>query len=208
MMKKGTGRTKLGRMAALSVPGMLLAGGLGFAILQGLVAAQLSSANAFQVQGGQALGSGLELSLRAAETARSDTDATAAQKKSALVTLKDGQIRGGMCLAANNSAPVIGNIGLVLNIRDDVSLGDVDLSADAVRASGYTRLPSTWIGVAEKELDHQSTVGGGNAGAFGLESTGQVEINGLDADVYAIQLGGLELASGLDIIPTLSKAEC
>lgn len=208
MIKKGTGRTKLGRFAALAVPGTVVAGGLGFAILQGMVAAQLSSANAFQIQGERALGDGLELSLRDATTAVSDANGDATQNKSALVTLYNGRINGGMCLAANNSAPIVGNIGLVLNIRDDVSLGNVDLSADAVRAGGYTSLPSTRIGVAEKELDHQSSVPGGHAGAFGLESTGDVELNQLDADVYAIQLGGLELASGLDIIPKLGRAEC
>lgn len=211
MKEQGMGRTRLGRLAAVTIPATAASLGFGYAIVQGAVTAQLSAADPFQVKADSATASGLELSLRAAETATSNTNAAAAQKKSALVTLKEGVVNN-MCLAANQPTGLPGplaTIGLTVSASGAVSLGDlVDLSADAVNSSSAT-LPQTSIGVAQTELDHQKDIGAGiNPGGFGLESVGDVAIQELDADAYALTLGGLSLANGLSIAPTLGAASC
>ena len=213
MKVKGMGRTRMGRLAAVTIPATALSAGLGFAILQGMVAAQLSSADAFQVKGDQAVASGLEVSMRGVSAADTQNDATPTKKKSALVTLKDGKVTN-MCLAANQNLPVLGAIGLKLKFSGAVDLGDIDLNTDSVVA-GTAVLPKTDIGVAQSELDHQKDVADGyQAGAFGLESgnvnpqQGDVTINGLDADAYGITLSGLNLTSGLSITPELGTADC
>ena len=203
------GRTRLGRFAAVTVPATIATAGLGFAMVQGLVTAQLSAAEPFQVKGSSTTGEGLELSLRAAETATSDTDDTATSNKSALVTLKDGVVND-LCLAANQATglPLLPNIGLTINAAGATELGDVNLSADSISSSAAT-LPQTDIGVAQSQLDTQSGVTNGyREGGWGLESTGNVSLTAMDADVYALSLQGLTFGSGLTIAPTAGTASC
>lgn len=207
MREKGMGRTRLGRFAALTVPATIATAGLGFAIVQGMVAANLSAADPFTVAGTEARGTGLELSLRGAETATANNNDDVTTKKSALVTLKQGTI-DGLCLAVNQPVPILGNIGLNITAPGTTSLGDVDLSADSI-AAGATTLPQTSIGVAQSALPSQSGIANGyQEGGFGLLASGNVTLANLDADVYALTLESLEFGSGLTIAPQLATASC
>lgn len=213
MKEKGMGRTRLGRFAAVTVPATAVSLGLGFAIVQGAVSAQLSAANAFDVGSSQATGTGLELSLAPATAAATDTDSTTtAQNESALVTLAGGQL-DGMCLAANTNVPLFGNIGLTISVPTVaeggalVDVGTLDLNAESVN-TGATTLPATSVGIAESELDHQSTLGSETPGGFGMESVGNVSLAELDAAAYGLELtNGLSLQS-LSIAPTTTTAAC
>lgn len=210
MKEKGMGRTRLGRLAAVTIPATAVTVGFGVAIIQGAVTAQLSATDAFKVKGASATATGLELSMRGASVAASQSDgdpANAVQKKSALVTLANGKVTD-LKLCADQPLPApLGVLGLTVSAVGEVNLGtSVDLSADAVKA-GVATLPSTEIGVAQSQLDHQSTVAQGyNAGGFGLESTGAVNLAGLDADAYGLTLGGVTL-NNLNITPQLGSAE-
>ncbi|MEI4272355.1 DUF6230 family protein [Klenkia sp. LSe6-5] len=207
MKEAGTGRVRIGRFTAVTVPAAVVSVGFGYAILQGMVAAQLSSVDPFTVSADQARATGLELSLRQATTASGQDDTTEDQKKSALVTLNAGEV-DQLCLAANQPVPVLGNIGLRLTAGGTTSLGDVDISADAIEA-GSARLPQTSIGVAQSTLDHQSTVANGyRPGGFGLEANGPVVLNDLDTDAYALSLESLNFGQGLTITPQLGTATC
>lgn len=214
MREKGMGRTRLGRFAAVTVPATALSLGLGCAIVQGAVSAQLSAANAFEVGSSKATGTGLELSLKAATTASSETDSTTTTSKdSALVTLAGGKL-DGMCLAANTNVPLFGNIGLTISVPTVaqggalVDVGTLDLNADSVN-TGATTLPKTSVGIAESELDHQKTLSTATQtpGGFGMESIGALTLNQLDAAAYGLELtNGLTLNS-LAISPT-TTATC
>lgn len=208
MKEKGMGRTRLGRLAAVTVPATVVSLGFGYAMLQGMVSAQLSAAEPFQVTGQSANATGLEVSLRSVTTATSNDNGAETEKKSALVTLKNGNLND-LCLAANQQVPLLGTIGLNLTANGNVNLGAItDMSADDVAAASAT-LPSTEIGVAQNQLDHQAGVAKGYApGGWGLESTGAVQLNDLDAKTYALSLGGLDLSSGLRILPKLGSATC
>ncbi|WP_203336422.1 DUF6230 family protein [Nocardioides limicola] len=204
MKEKGMGRTRLGRFAAVTVPATAASLGLGLAIVQGSVSASLSSAEPFQVASPAAAGTGLELSMRAATTATSNADVSPTSKKSAMVTLKGGSLNG-LCLAANQDT-IIGNIGLTIASPSNVSVGDLDISADSVTADTAT-LPYTEIGIAENELDHQSSTSA-NPGGFGMQSDGAVSLAGLEATAYGLTLAnGLTLAD-LQIAPVLGTASC
>lgn len=208
MKVKGMGRTRLGRLAAVTVPATVVSLGFGYAMLQGMVSAQLSAAQPFQVTGESATATGLETSLRSVTTATTNDNGAETEKKSALLTLKDGKVND-LCLAANQPVPILGNIGLNLTAGGSVNLGAVtDLNADDVAAAAAT-LPRTEIGVAQSQLDHQQGVAKGYApGGWGLESTGAVSLTDLDADTYALSLGSLDLSSGLRILPKLGTASC
>lgn len=214
MKEKGMGRTRLGRFAAVTVPATALSLGVGLAIVQGAVSAQLSAANAFEVGSTKATGSGLEISMKAATRAGSETDAsTTGQSESALVTLAGGKL-DGMCLAANTSVPIFGNVGLKIAVPNVaaggqlVDVGTLDLNAANV-AGGNTTLGPTSVGVAESQLDHQATLDTANQtpGGFGMEA-GASTINALDASAYGLELtNGLTLSS-LSVVPSIATATC
>lgn len=206
MREKGMGRTRLGRFAAVTVPATALSLGFGVAILQGSVSAAIASANPITVAGASATGTGLELSLREAQAATSDTDKSASSKGSALVTLKGGQL-STMCLAANQSVPVLGNIGLNISSTTPVTVGDIDMSATSVTAATAT-LPSTFIGKAEGDLTHQGATAT-NVGGFGMESAGNVSLSDLNAQAYGLQLANGLTINSLSIVPTVgTTATC
>lgn len=212
MIESGMGRTRLGRFALVTVPAVALSAGLGVAILQGSVAAALSSANAFQVTAATGTGDGVELSLRGAQAAAADGDATSADKASAFVTLKNGSVTD-VCLAANTNPGIalLPNIGLQVDIPTGaVNLGAVtDLNATDVGTDVV--LPSTTVGVAQNELTHQKTVTDGmQAGAFGIQTAdapGSVELANVDAKIYQVTVGALNVA-GVKVTPTTAIATC
>jgi len=218
MKEKGMGRTRLGRLAVVTVPATVASLGFGLAITQGLVSASIASANTFQVAGSNAAASGLELSLRGASVATSDADGTSTQKKSALVTLKNGTITD-LCMAVNQSTGItaLPNIGLTIKAAGDTALGtSVDLNADKIDSTGTTTLPTTSIGVSEQELTQpKDATTGYRPGGFGMVSgkatgavTGDVTIPALKAQAYGLTLSnGLSLTN-LSIAPTTTTVTC
>lgn len=222
MKEIGTGRTRIGRFAAITIPATALSLGFGVAIVQGAVSASISSAEPFQVTSGNAGGDNLELSLReAAVSDRSSTNASATTaKKSALVTLYDGKL-AGLCLGAKQSVPVLGTLGLtvVAPATDLVKVGDLDLSADSVSA-GASTLPATEVGVAQSQLGHQSTLPQGyDQDGFGLKTIAAtntadepvadkaVKLSSLNASAYGLTLSGGLSVSTLSIAPKATTTD-
>lgn len=202
MKEKGMGRTRLGRFAAITVPATVATAGLGFAVVTGLVSANLASATSFDIAGDAATGDALELTANYTEGATTDTDASVQNKNAALVSLKNGAVQN-LCLAADTAVPVVGTLGLKIESTGNVSLGPgwTDLAAVSLQSDEAT-LGTTAIGYAQTELDHQPTLGASNfgyaEGGFSLatqEAAGAVDLDGLDASVYALTLDGLNLAN-------------
>lgn len=207
MKEQGMGRTRLGRLAAVTIPATAASLGLGYAIIQGAVVAQLSAAKPFDVKAASANADGLELSLQGADVATSDDDIATTTKKAAKVTLINGRVTD-MCLAANQSGiPVIGSLGLTISAGGQVPLGTTTLNADSITTTGTAALGHTEIGVAESELDNQAP-DSINPGGFGMESDEPLSMQGLNAKTYALELSGLTLASGLSIVPEIGTATC
>lgn len=187
-------------------------------MLQGAVSASLSSTNPFKVTAATGSGSGVELSLRAAQAAASQTDASAADKQSAFVTLHDGTVNT-VCLAANQPTglPLIPNIGLKISLPGSVALGEsVDLNAQGVTTDAT--LKNVSVGVAQQELNHQAGVAeGANVGGFGIESgegagavandTSNVDLSNINADVFQVALSSIGL-TGVTLTPTTGTATC
>jgi hypothetical protein len=218
MKEMGMGRVRIGRFAAVTVPAAVVSVGLGVAMLQGAVSASLSSTTPFKVTAATGSGSGVELSLRAAQAAASQTDSTAADKQSAFVTLHNGTVNT-VCLAANQPTgiPLIPNIGLKISLPGSVALGDsVDLNAQGVTTDAT--LKNVTVGVAQQELDHQSGVAqGANVGGFGIESgegagatandPTNVDLSNINADVFQVALSSIGL-TGVTLTPTTATATC
>lgn len=207
MIEKGMGRTRLGRFAAVTVPAAVATAGLGFAIVTGSVSAALSSAGGFDVGGSAARADGMLLTLNQTDTATSSTNITAKDQEAALVTLQDGFL-DGMCLAANQSLPFVGTIGLKLAATGTVGVGDIDLNASQVN-TGAATLPSTTIGIAASAVG-QTGVAAGNTGGFGLKTNAQgttgddaaasnVKLADLSAKAYQLTLNNGLAVDGLDI---------
>lgn len=193
------GRTRLGRFAAVTVPAALASAGLGVAVIQGMASAALSSAEPFELASQQMSASGLQLNLDAASAASSVTDPTSTYTKAARADVTDTTL-STLCLAAAHELPVLGEVvGLKIESPSEVAVGDVTLQADALNASTAT-LPSTSIGVA-------STWDDDTKGGFGLKSTGDVVLDGLNAQAYALDISGLTL-DDLAISPQIGSPSC
>jgi hypothetical protein len=205
MVEQGMGRTRLSRLAAITVPAAAASLGLGLAIATGLVSATLSSADGFELGSTQASADNLALQLASANAATSVSDATGTDKEAALVSLKNGHLNG-MCLAANQVLPKLvsgffPNVGLKLtSTSPDVNVGDINLSAYSVD-SGSSQLPPTDIGIASSQTG-QTGGNSGNDGGFGLRTNATttdhtaVQLNDMKASAYAITLtSGLSLSN-------------
>lgn len=204
MKEKGMGRTRLGRFAAVTVPATAASLGLGFAIVTGMVSASVSSAGGFQVGGDAARADGMKMSLASTDVAQNEADATGQASEAALVTLEDGYL-DGMCLAVNQSLPVIGQVSLTLGVpTGTVGVGTIDLNASQVN-TGTANLPSTTIGVAAGETGQN--VAASNVGGFGLKTNDTTGVEGTDeAAASAVKLADLNatayqltLNNGLDV---------
>lgn len=226
MKEKGMGRTRLGRFAAVTIPATVATAGLGFAVLQGMVGASISSATPFQVAGATATGDDLELTANNVSTAADDgtasgdvadsSEGTGTNKKDALVSLKNGSV-SDLCMAADTQTP-LGTLGLKIQSSGDVSLGSgwTDLSADSLAADSAT-LPTTDIGYAQGDLAEQAAANsaGYSEGGFSLATdvtdaaksdTGGISLTNLDVDAYALTLSGLSL-NNLSISPEFGSVE-
>ncbi|MFT4264321.1 MAG: DUF6230 family protein [Nocardioides sp.] len=214
MIEKGMGRTRLTRFAAITVPAAVVSAGLGFAIVQGAVSADLASATGFQVVSTGADATKLSLGLEKTGAAASDASATSSNHEAAEAFL-EGLGVDDLCLAANTNLGALGTVGLTVTSTSPVTLGSVDLNAKSIGAD-LAQLPTTNIGQAVNDLK-ESTAGAGDGlttsasqapGGFGLASTGAIHLDALDAQAYLLTLAdGVDL-SNLSIAPTATTATC
>lgn len=194
-----TGRTRLGRFAAITIPGAAASAVLGFAVLQGMASASLSAAEPFELGSGEITATSLQLNLDAASAAASSTNVNETKKKAARADLTGANL-DGLCLAAAHNLPVLGDvIGLKIESPGKVNLGDLSMKADALDAS-KAKLPATTVGVA-------STWDDDTKGGFGMKSKGDVSLKEVNGKAYALELSSLTV-SDLAISPQLGRPSC
>lgn len=158
-IEKGMGRTRVGRFAAITVPAAVASAGLGVAILQGMVAATLTSADGFQLQTEQMQAEALAMSGTAI-----DTGGASAAESAVFADVEDAHLNG-MCVGAKQTfgGPVgtllgaVGMAGVGLTIDssdDDVTLAEVALNAKELAASTGTTLGETNIGITADSVEN------------------------------------------------------
>lgn len=210
MIQRGMGRTRLTRFAAITVPAVVVTAGLGFAIVQGAVSADLASSNGFTIHSSSGTADSLQLGLESTSAATDDQTTTTANKVAAEAALKGLNVND-LCLAANTNIPVLSSVvGLNVKSSAPVNLGAVDLNASDIEANTAT-LPSTKIGDSTSDLSDLTTSKTEAPGGFGLASAGaagSVALNTLNASAYEVSLtNGLTLQA-LSIAPKLGTATC
>jgi hypothetical protein len=213
MIEKGMGRARLTRFAAITIPAVAVTAGLGVAIVQGAVSADLASSQGFEVGSSSATATSLQLGLEDAVAASSDSATTTADNAAAEAALQ-GTVLDGMCLAANTAIPALTNVGVTISVADQasggqpVNLGALSLNASSISAD-TANLPSTTVGRAtsqEADLVNSKTEA---PGGFAMDSSGgTVSLTNLDAKAYELTLNdGLDL-NGLTITPSTTTATC
>lgn len=206
MKEFGMGRTRAGRLAAVTVPALAVSVGFGFAIAQGLVSATLSSANGFELAGSSTTADSMKLGLGTAQVA-----GTTGGKQAAVADMAATKLTG-MCMAANDTIPVFGNIGVKIATAaaDVTDVGTVTLNAASIN-SGTAVLPKTTVGQAASEAGVSSAATNPNGFALtsvGAAGAGAVSLQNLKATAYALTLeSGLTLNS-LNVTPTTTVATC
>lgn len=212
--QKGMGRTRLGRFAAITVPAGVAAAGMGYAILQGMVGATLSSADGFSLQSPQITSS--SLALRAGSTTEANaTDGTAVKTiyaQTGTTTNAKGltidapvpavlnAIFGVSKLEISSTDPTVALGKTILNAKD-LTVTDPDAADQTGAAADATNSAASLTGVAvgvdqgEVAFD-DTTTGTGSTGydptGFALTS-GAATLNKVNATAYQISLASLNL---------------
>ena len=213
MIEKGMGRTRLTRFAAITIPAAAATVGLGIAIVQGAVSADLASSTGFQLASTGATADSLQLGLEYTAAATNDASSTASNHAGAEVALTNSNLND-MCLAATTNLSVFGNVGLKVASTSPVALtGVTTLDAGSV-AAAKAALPTTTIGRATSQESNLATANAGvqAPGGFAMDSTsgtpGSVALTGLNAQAYELTLtNGLNL-NNLSIQPVVGTATC
>lgn len=213
--RQGTGRTRLGRFAALAVPATVATAGLGLAMVQGMVGAAISSADGFTLQSNAITSDSLKVRPGQADVAGTGADETV-YAETGTATSADG-----VTVIADVPIPVLGTARLTIDSNDpSVGLGSVILNAktlavadtDGVDGGGSAAsLGGVNLGVAQSEAGFTDTTADGAdpsysgyvADGFAL-SAGASTLNNLDALTYAISLQSLDLddlSIGVSLVP-------
>lgn len=202
--RQGTGRTRVGRFAALAVPATVATAGLAFAMLQGMVGAAISSADGFTLQSNAITSDALKVRPGQAEVASTGDDETVYAETGA------DTIADGVTVIADVPLPVLGTARLTIASADPtVSLGSVILNAKELAVAGddgtvdgsdaAASLGGVNLGVAQSEAGFTDTNGQEVAGYSGYVAdgfaltAGDSALNNLDATTYAISLESLDL---------------
>jgi len=202
---KGQGRTRIGRFAAITIPATVATAGLGFAMLQGMVGASLSSANGFGLESDSLASDGLALRNGSATVAGQDNGDATVYAQTQNTTAKSIGLR-----SASVSLGPLGDWGIqISSTDDDIALKDVSLNAKSLNADGGASLKNVNIGVAQSETGAATSAGG--AGFSGFDNGNGASANGfslnasdpdgkqgntlsdLKAAAYAITLSSLDL---------------
>ena len=203
MKLKGEGRTRLTRFAAITIPATIATAGLGVAVLQGVVAATISSADGFQLASDHLGTDSLKLRPGTTEAGASGNNVATAYAETGPGTSLDG-----ICLGVSQNMPaivssVLPKVGLkIASSQPGISTPSVALNAATLDGTA-ANLANVVAGQAQSQ-DGFSTAGQAPAtgyvdSGFGLTSTGADTIDGLKAKSYAVTLQGLNLTSGLSI---------
>lgn len=202
MKENGMGRVRLTRFAALTVPAGIASVGLGVAIVQGMVAATLSSADGFELNSNQITATSLAMraGMTQAGTASNNVGTALARVNTAELDK--------MCVGVNQAVPVLGRLGLKIQSSDPtVGLAAVDLNAKSLD-TGTSTLKNTSIGVAQSgtsfagDTDAQKTGTGYDATGFAMTSggsAGDIVLGKVAAKSYAVTLDGALTLDALSI---------
>ncbi|MFC5999340.1 hypothetical protein ACFP6A_11505 [Quadrisphaera sp. GCM10027208] len=203
------GRTRLGRFAAITVPATVAAGGLGLAMVQGMVGAAISSADGFSLQSKAITSDSLkvrpgqaEATTGADETVYAETGGTTNANGITVTAQVPLPVLGTAELHINSTDPTIGLGSVILNAKT-LAMTDGENGADG--GSSGAVLDGVALGVAQSEAGFAANPGTGYvADGFAL-TAGSSTLNNLDAQTYAIQLEGLEvedLSLGVSLLPS------
>lgn len=197
--QEGMGRTRLGRFAAITIPAAALSAGLGVAVLQGAVAATLSSADGFQLKSDSMTTDAMKLRPGATEAGTTGNNvATAYAETGNSTTLNN------MCMGVNQAMPSVAalvgldRVGLKISSTGNVSTPNVALNAKSLSGGNGTTMSNVSAGEAQSETGFstpgQSADTGYKGDGFGLTS-GASTINQLDATSYAVSLASLSVSN-------------
>lgn len=203
------GRTRLGRFAAITVPATVAAGGLGLAMVQGMVGAAISSADGFSLQSKAITSDSLkvrpgqaEATTGADETVYAETGGTTNANGITVTAQVPLPVLGTAELRIDSTDPTIGLGSVILNAKT-LAMTDGENGADG--GSSGAVLDGVALGVAQSEAGFAANPDTGYvADGFAL-TAGDSTLNNLDAQTYAIQLEGLEvedLSLGVSLLPS------
>lgn len=202
MKENGMGRVRLTRFAALTIPAGIASVGLGVAIVQGMVAATLSSADGFELNSNKLTAT--SLAMRAGVT-QAGTDSN--NVGTALARVNTASL-DKMCVGVNQAVPILGRVGLKIDSSDStIGLSAVDLNAKSL-ATGTSSLTNTSIGVAQSgtsfagDSDAEKAATGYDATGFAMTSggnAGDISLANVAAKSYAVTLDGALTLDALKI---------
>lgn len=194
MKIKGEGRTRLTRFAAITIPATIATAALGVAVLEGAVAATLSSAGGFQLTSTQLNTDTLKV--------RPGTTKDGADEAVAYAETGAGTKLNQLCLGVTQPISIAGvtitKLGLRVSSTDtNVSVPNVALNAASL-GGGSTTLGNVNAGIAQSTAGFtaagQDSTTGYVPSGFGL-TTGSSTIGNLQAKSYALTLSSLGLSN-------------
>ncbi|UER54660.1 hypothetical protein HJG43_09030 [Kineosporiaceae bacterium SCSIO 59966] len=209
------GRTRLSRFAAITVPATVAAGGLGLAMVQGMVGAAISSADGFSLQSKAITSDSLKVRPGQAVAATTGADETVYDET---VYAETGGTTNanGITVTAQVPLPVLGTAELRIDSTDPtIGLGSVILNAKTLAmtdgengadgGSSGAVLDGVALGVAQSKAGFAANPDTGYVPDGFALTAGDSTLNNLDAQTYAIQLEGLEvedLSLGVSLLPS------
>jgi len=178
------GRARLGRFAAVTVPAAAVSVGLGYAVLTGMVSAQLTSANGFTLSSDKIAADALKVRPGTAPDAAGGATVYAETTKATA---------DGLDVVTNPvDLGVFGCYGLKIgSTTQGIDLGDVALNAKTLTTPTGATLADVTLGQDEGTIGFKDTTGAGyNADGTGLQS-GAASLPDVTAKAYAVSLDGL-----------------
>ena len=189
MKTEGMGRARLGRFAAITVPATLASVGLGIAIVQGMVAATISSAGGFDLDTSLSADA---LKVRPGQTQVGDADTG---KETIFAETENARADGLTVKSPTVNLPLVQGVHLEIASTDsNIGLGNVALNAATLRTPNGASLNNVTLGQAQSRSGFSDTsqASGYDATGFSLVS-GESTLNNISAKAYAVTLGGLSL---------------
>jgi hypothetical protein len=209
---KGEGRSRLGRFAAITVPGGIAAAGLGVAILQGMVAATFTSADGFNLTSDSLSADSLAIRPGFAGPSSGTTGSAVAAVANAQATT--------LGLGVDKHVPVIDKcVHLTMDLGAGTSgsfdLGDVVMNAGDLTSGTGTSIANVNVGAQQTDAagavsnataksTFEDTDTGYSAQAFALTG-GAATLTDVDATAYSATLpAGLSGLGSLGVHATVT----
>jgi len=187
VIETGMGRVRLRRFAAVTIPATVAAVGMGYAVVTGMVSAQLTSANGFELSTNQMSADALKARPgQAPDAAGGGT-----------VYAETTNARANQLHVVTNSVdlPLVGCYGLKIDSTDpNVGLGNVSLNAKTLTTPSGANLADVQLGVDQESAGFDSAAAGYDANGTALTS-GTATLPDLSADAYLVKLNGLSLTN-------------